>query len=243
MKPDPGLSVWPGKCRHRKADMLKSEGALFEFRGPWSVPVQVGPSILLLFVLFFGGMPSREYLGFQLAMVAMLLLSIFLHEFGHAWGALIQRVPVRRVVLYGFGGYCEQSRAASPRESELIVAMGPIVTLTLWAVCRLMANALMTAGYGASPLVWGLNTMAWLNGYLAILNLLPIAPLDGGRLFELVLLRVMPARRAARITGYLGMALLILVTAFFLFYMRSYIFLLFVLPGFAVNLAKLRGQG
>jgi len=63
--------------------------------------------------------------------------SIFLHELGHAWGTIVQGIPVRRIMIYGGGGFCERSRSASVKQRELIVAMGPIVNLVIWAFASL----------------------------------------------------------------------------------------------------------
>ena len=75
----------------------------------------------------FGGTP-RDF-AFDLMFFAILIGSIYLHELGHAWGCLIQGVPVRRVMIYGGGGFCEPTRSSTRYEQELIVAMGPIVNL------------------------------------------------------------------------------------------------------------------
>ena len=48
-----------------------------------------------------------------MAFLAMVVGSIFLHEMGHAWGCLVQGIPVTRIVMYGGGGLCERSRSAS----------------------------------------------------------------------------------------------------------------------------------
>lgn len=222
--------------------MFRGDTTLYEFRGPCGVPVHIAPTILLILILFldFGGTP-RE-LAYDLCFSAMLIGSIFLHELGHAWGALIQRLPVSKIVLHGFGGYCQQARTSTPRESELIVAMGPIVTLVLWAVSRLTADMLWASGMEYNNILWALETMAWLNGYLAIFNLLPISPLDGGKLFELALLRVTGADRASQIAGYVGMAGLVIFIPFMVLGLDMYLFVIFFLPAFAVNWSKMRGQ-
>ncbi|WP_417260943.1 site-2 protease family protein [Celeribacter sp.] len=222
--------------------MFRDSQAIFEFRGPWGVPVRIGASILLMFLLFVSTSGSGTDILYDLGFVAMLIVSVFLHEMGHAWGALIQKIPVRGVMIHGFGGYCQQARTSTPRESELIVAMGPIVTLTLWAVSRLIANAMWDAGHEYNTVLWFFETMAWLNGYLAIFNLLPVAPLDGGKLFELILLRFMRGKNASIVTGYIGLAVLALLIPYLVFGMHMYIFVLFFLPAVVENWNRLRGQ-
>lgn len=181
-----------------------NDSPLFEFRGPWGVPVQIGSSLLILFiavVMLGGGVSSGADLAYAVSFFAILILSIYLHELGHAWGCIVQDVPVRRVMLYGGGGFCEHARSTTPYEDELIVAMGPIVNLTIWAVASLLAPS-----FGDSSIGWVLDTAAYLNLFLAIFNLMPVMPLDGGRLFHLLLLRVFPAPVAMRLAGGVGLA-------------------------------------
>ena len=185
--------------------MFRDNNPIFEFRGPWGVPVQVGASLILLLMIFvdFGGTP-RDFI-FDLMFFAILIGSIYLHELGHAWGCLIQGVPVRRVMIYGGGGFCEPSRSSSRYEQELIVAMGPIVNLTLWALAGLIAPFI------ADPeIAWVFLTIAWVNGFLFILNMLPVHPLDGGKLFELLLHRFLPSGVAITVSASIGLILAII---------------------------------
>ena len=185
--------------------MFRDNNPIFEFRGPWGVPVQVGASLILLLMIFvdFGGTP-RDFV-FDLMFFAILIGSIYLHELGHAWGCLIQGVPVRRVMIYGGGGFCEPSRSSSRYEQELIVAMGPIVNLTLWALAGLIAPFI------ADPeIAWVFLTIAWVNGFLFILNMLPVHPLDGGKLFELLLHRFLPSGVAITVSASIGLILAII---------------------------------
>ncbi len=222
--------------------MLRDDQSLFYFRGPWGIPIHIGPSILLIFFLFVSTSGSARDFGYDLAFVAILIGSILLHELGHGWGALIQNIPVSKIMLHGTGGYCQQARTSTPRESELIVAMGPIVTLVLWAVSRLTADWMWASGRDYDNVLWFFETMAWLNGYLAIFNLLPISPLDGGKLFELGLLRFMDSAKASRIAGYVGIAGLALFVPFMVLQLHLYAFIVFFLPAVMVNWQKMRGM-
>lgn len=185
--------------------MFQDSNPIFEFRGPWGVPVQIGASLILLFLLIvdFGGGPVS--LAYGLMFFAILIGSIFLHELGHAWGCLIQGVPVSRIMIFGGGGFCEQSRSATKYEQELIVAMGPIVNLVIWALASLVSPYIDDPEIG-----WAIDTIAYVNLFLAILNLLPAHPLDGGKLFQLFLHRILPAAAAVRISGAVGLIISLL---------------------------------
>ena len=199
---------------------------IFEFRGPWGVPVQIGASLFLLMLIFVSFTGSPADITYDLAFFGLVVGSIFLHEMGHAWGCLIQGVPVRRVMLYGGGGFCEHARSTTAHEDELIVAMGPIVNAVLWAVSSLALP------YVSNPdLYWALSSLAWINGVLLVLNLVPVMPLDGGRLFHLFLLRFLPGPIAVRIAGAVGLVLAVfwvpaMLACYFLFGMM----LLFIPP-------------
>lgn len=191
--------------------LRQDEQPLFTFRGPWGVPVEVHPSFLLLALIFVGFQPNIHSVVF----FGMVALAIFLHEFGHAWGALVQNQPVRRVVLWGGGGFCEYVQAATPRERELMVAMGPLTNLALWAIASLAGGWMVDAYYlGAGDNAWYagwyLETFAKINLVLFFLNLLPVQPLDGGSLFRLTLMRFMDDDASLRIAGAVGLVVAVL---------------------------------
>lgn len=206
--------------------MFCDKNSIFEFRGPWGVPVQIGGSILFLIFFLIDFSSGPKYLMYDLMFVLILFASILLHELGHAWGCLIQGVPVTRIMLYGGGGFCERRVSASRNQQELIVAMGPIVNLVLWAVASLTAPMISDPEIG-----WVIDTIAWTNLFLAVFNLIPVHPLDGGKLFELLLLRLMPPSLAIRISGAVGFLLAILwIPAMILSYWTIGLFLIFVPP-------------
>ncbi len=216
--------------------MFSSDFALFQFRGPMSVPVSVCPSLLLL-IFVYVDVANPEFLAFDLMFVFLLILSIFLHELGHAWGCLIQKVAVGRVVLHGGGGFCEHSPATSHTEDELIVAMGPIVNLALWAICSLVTPFAPNDG-----IFWVLATLSWINLWLALFNLIPIQPLDGGKLFYLLLGRLVPYHMAQRIAGGVGLlACLALLPVLFLSWW-AFGMVLFFLPSLPLHWQMVRGR-
>ncbi|MEM7471672.1 MAG: site-2 protease family protein [Pseudomonadota bacterium] len=182
--------------------MFQSDTPIFQFRGPWGVPIQIGGSLILLPALFLALSGGPEVLFYDMLFVAMLIGSILLHELGHAWGAMIQGIPVRRIMLHGGGGFCERAGPATAHQEELIVAMGPIVNLLIWAVGSLIAPVLSDPTWG-----WAIFWLAQINLFLAVFNLLPVMPLDGGKLFRLLLMRFFPPERATAMAGWVGVVL------------------------------------
>ena len=122
-----------------------------------------------------------------LGTAALLQLSALAHEYGHALAACATGQRVESVVFVLFGGYAWIDLDAAERASRLraaaIVAAGPAVSLVLalsfWAVAAPATSASAEAG-----LVCGIA--AGMNGLLLGMNMLPLGPLDGGRLRRLV---------------------------------------------------------
>lgn len=221
--------------------MINSGKLLFSFRGPMGVPVEVHSSIIFLGLIFIGFSGSGTDMAYGLAFFALIVLAIFLHEMGHAWGALVQGVPVRRVVIYGGGGFCEQARSASAHETELIVAMGPIVNFGLWAgISLLYSNFSSGLVFGSVELTWALKSFVVINFFLGILNMIPVMPLDGGRLLQLGLMRIMPQIQATRLAGGIGLVLSVLwfPAMFFCFFLYGLV--LFFFPSIKLHLKMLR---
>jgi stage IV sporulation protein FB len=138
-------------------------------------PIRVHFSFLLLLgavLLFMGGVPGV----FVALMVAG---SVLVHELGHALVARHLGVPVRSIGLHFFGGAAQM--AALPRtagDEIAIAAAGPAVSFALAGVGHLL-GALTGVG------VFGL--FAAVNLVLALFNLLPAFPSDGGRILRALL--------------------------------------------------------
>ncbi|MEL7092017.1 MAG: site-2 protease family protein [Pseudomonadota bacterium] len=218
------------------------------------------PSSLVLLFIFLGlSATSLEAAVWGLNMFTIVVASILLHEFGHAWGARVQGIAVNRVVLHGGGGFCEH-RAAGAQASELIVIMGPLVNLALWALLSLGAWALSpswSSAYASQEVIdahfaayavryeviYWLETAAYLNLIFFALNMVPVQPLDGGKLVHLWLLRVVNERWAMAIAGGLGLvsALLWLPAMLAAYYYVG--FLLLFMPSVLMHWEMLRAAG
>jgi len=196
---------------------MRAETVMFQFTGPMGVRVEIAQSLLILlaFLLWLniGSDPV-----FAVMLPILLMSAIFLHELGHAWGNLVQGIPVEKVVLHGGGGYCQAVRAGTPYEQELVVAMGPLVNLGLWAICSLIAywtpvywqGAAMSPGYLATETLYFVWLFGQINLLLFCLNLIPVQPLDGGKLLHLAFLRIMPAPVAQWWAGAVGLVCAVL---------------------------------
>ena len=123
--------------------------------------------------------------GAAVAASVLFFVSILLHELGHSLVAQRLGVRVKSITLFVFGGLAElESEPRRPRDEFLIALAGPLVSVTLGLAFRLAGNLL--SGLGESAEV-AAETASWLgriNLILAVFNLVPGFPLDGGRAFR-----------------------------------------------------------
>ncbi|MFB6437924.1 site-2 protease family protein [Streptomyces sp. NPDC056411] len=151
----------------------------------WSVPLLVG-----LFAFGLGRQalpvwtPGRSSAVYALAGVvgaALLTGSLLLHEAAHAATARRKQIPVEDVTLWALGGITRMGRPQSAGAAFAVAVSGPLTSLFLGgAVLGAGLGLARLAGWAEIPavvLVW----LGWANLFLGVFNLLPAAPLDGGR--------------------------------------------------------------
>ncbi|WP_324667819.1 M50 family metallopeptidase [Geochorda subterranea] len=143
----------------------------------------------------------------------MLFAAVLLHEAGHVVAARLRGIPIRDVVLMPFGGvaYLDEAELAEPAVESRVALGGPLASLALGAILLAGAWVVETAGAapgGARPVVEA--GVAWLRRWagdhlgLGLFNLLPVFPLDGGRLVRAALARRLGFRQATGLVGRLG---------------------------------------
>jgi len=138
--------------------------------------------------------------------------SILLHELGHSLTAISLGLPVRSITLFLFGGVAELGEEARrPRDEFLIAISGPAVS----GLLCLFFVVLMLATPADGPVHVTGAWLALLNGCVALFNMLPGFPLDGGRVFRSVLWATTGSlERATQWSGRVGVLLGNLMTAF-----------------------------
>jgi len=131
--------------------------------------------------------------------------SLILHELGHAVTARARGVGVEGITLFIFGGMARtREEPRTPGDEFLIAAMGPVVSFVLAAGFYLSASWGLRLGAGTAYTVT-LETLGYLNLLLAVFNLLPGFPLDGGRLLRAALWKITGSlRQATRIASGAG---------------------------------------
>lgn len=147
----------------------------------------------------------------QVAFIALLFLSVLLHEFGHIRAARHYDIPTPDVILTPIGGIARIARMPDRPRQELVIALaGPLVTLLIAAV---LGAAIWLTGGSAALLpgdfvdvpLW--TAIAWTNVILLAFNLIPAFPMDGGRVLRALLAMRLGLVRGTRIAARVGQAL------------------------------------
>lgn len=125
-----------------------------------------------------------------------LFASVVVHELGHALVARLYGVQTNEIRLWFLGGVAQFQELPTRRGAEALVALAGPVTSGLLALLLWLALPLVRASSGATVVV---AYLAITNVGLALFNLLPALPLDGGRVLRSVLAIFMPYLRATNV--------------------------------------------
>jgi Zn-dependent protease len=164
------------------------------------------------FPAIYPGLSQGAYWALGLAGLIGLAMSIVLHEVGHSVVARYYELPVRGITLFIFGGVAQmEGQPREPKAEFLMAIAGPIVSIVL---AGLFYGALVGAVNLGADLVASLALyLTYLNLALAVFNMVPAFPLDGGRVLRAGLWWGMAdyirATRLAVISGYVFAALLV----------------------------------
>jgi Zn-dependent protease/CBS domain-containing protein len=161
----------------------------------FGIPIGLDYSWFLIFALLtwtfavsyypaaFPHWTTSEYWVLGAVTAVMLFVSVLLHELGHATIARRYNIPVRSITLFVFGGVAQIGAEPPSAVAEFWIAIaGPVVSLALaglFTVLRPVAAAF-------EPLLGLAKYLAYINGTLAVFNLIPGFPLDGGRIFRAI---------------------------------------------------------
>src|SRR6516165_7012125 len=126
-----------------------------------------------------------------LAFMLLLFACVLAHEFGHILTARAFGVPTPDVTLLPIGGVARLARIPeAPREELLIAIAGPLVNVAIAFILLLLAGGRPdTAAFAAvdSPHVSLTDRLAAVNIFLALFNMIPAFPMDGGRVLRALL--------------------------------------------------------
>jgi Zn-dependent protease/CBS domain-containing protein len=192
---------------------VESRLRLFEIGG---IPIRIHPSWLLVFGLvtwsLAAGYFPGEYPGWTrpaywtIGVVTALAFfaSILIHELGHSWVARRNGIPIRSITLFVFGGVARIAREPETPGAEFRIALaGPATSFVLAGLFGGAWLLLRDVPLLAAPAAW----LARINSMVAVFNLVPGFPLDGGRLLRAVVWRATGSQpRATRVAALAGQA-------------------------------------
>lgn len=184
--------------------------------------------LLVLGGIYFGY--SQNWGIWETAWAALLVLSLFssvvLHEFGHALTARRYGVDTRDIILSPIGGVARLTRLPdSPRQEFMVAIAGPMVNIGIAVLLMpyLISNTATRNQLlsfidrnsnlffvDLSPFDDFLIGLFLLNSILAVFNLLPAFPMDGGRILRALLSLRLGRIRATRIAAFIGQAMAVL---------------------------------
>jgi Zn-dependent protease/predicted transcriptional regulator len=157
----------------------------------------------------------------------LFFVSLVLHELAHATVARLEGIPVRGITLFALGGVAqiEKDAATAGKEFRMAVA-GPLASVGIGVGCRALAIAAGWAAPSSAVLAAAAAVLGWLayiNIALALFNLIPGFPLDGGRVLRSVVWAMThDGERATRVAARGGQAVAILfIGGGLLFTLRS----------------------
>ncbi len=159
------------------------------------------------FPLLSGGLALL--LGLMTAL--LLFASVVAHELGHSFVAKAQGIDVKSITLFIFGGLASlEKESKTPAEAFWVAIAGPLVSLLLFGLFIAIGFGTVTSG----PLAAILGVLASVNLALALFNLIPGLPLDGGNILKAVVWKitgnpykgVVFASRVGQIFGWVAIA-------------------------------------
>lgn len=159
----------------------------------FGIPLFIDPSwfLILAFLIFRNGVIWQEKypawgnaLAYGAAAVMALLLfaSVLLHELGHSLVARSQGIKVNSITLFLFGGVASiEQESKTPGQAFQVAIAGPAVSILLFGS---LAALLLVVPDHTHPLNVMAGNLAVVNLFLALFNLLPGLPLDGGQILK-----------------------------------------------------------
>lgn len=195
----------------------------------FGIQLAVHVSFLLLLAYFGytgwleGGVAGA---GWSLLLVGTFFTCVVLHELGHSLTAMRYGVRVPRILLMPIGGMAELDRIPRQPKAELLITVaGPAVNFLIVAVLLPVAwtglwSSEALPAQGMENLLINLTVA---NAVMGVFNLLPVFPMDGGRILRALLATKLPYLRATYWAAMLGKVLAILLAGGAAFFYENYL--------------------
>jgi len=176
--------------------MLKRKTELFKLLG-FKVSVDVSWGIILFLVIwslaagafpaYYPNLTIQTYWVMGIIGALGLFISIIIHEFSHSLVARKYGMDIKGITLFVFGGVAEmKDEPETPKIEFLMAIAGPIASLLLSLLFGALYQAAVAIGLSL-PIVAILGYLSAINLLLAIFNMIPAFPTDGGRVLRSIL--------------------------------------------------------
>lgn len=183
----------------------------------FGIPIGLDISWFLVFGLFtlalaigyfpdeFKGWTGLQYWSIAAITSILFFMCVLLHELAHSVMAVKYKLEVKSISMYIFGGVSEITSEPSSAAAEFVISLaGPLSSLALAA----LFYGVQVISKSVAPVYAIAKYLALVNGILAVFNLIPGFPLDGGRVFRAILWGITRnLRRATEIASDLGHAI------------------------------------
>jgi Zn-dependent protease/CBS domain-containing protein len=156
---------------------------------------------------------TLEGVLFGLIFIAVLFVCVVLHEYGHALTARRYGIGTRYITLLPIGGVAMLERMPKEPGQEIVVAlMGPAVNVMIALVLFMIVGATGTQEEVMAPTLMPVNflqSVLYANIFLAVFNMIPAFPMDGGRVLRAALSFRMGRLKATQLAARIGQGLAI----------------------------------
>ncbi|MBI2867716.1 MAG: site-2 protease family protein [Chloroflexi bacterium] len=155
------------------------------------IPISINYTWVFIFALLTWALANNIYptewswgarIGTAVATSLLFFASVVAHELSHSVVAIRHGIPVRSITLFIFGGVAQITKEADrPRTEVLIALAGPLMSLALGGALWGISQGIADHNSPWYRLTWWLGVI---NVQLAVFNMIPGFPLDGGRVFR-----------------------------------------------------------
>jgi len=199
---------------------------LFRIRG---IQLALHASFLLLlaYVAWEGWSEGGlEGAAWSVAIIGAFFTCVVLHELGHCFTAMHFGIGVRRILLMPIGGMAEfESIPREPSRELLMTLAGPAVNFVIAGLLWLVVGSPETwafSSYESSALGFTHLLLHW-NLLMGAFNLVPVFPMDGGRIFRALLATRLPYLRATFWAATVGKVLAVIAALVAIFWLHTYL--------------------
>ncbi|WP_143960587.1 site-2 protease family protein [Litoribacter populi] len=207
-------------------------------------------SLLLIWILI-SSMRSGLSMAdttWTLIFILAIFFCVLLHEFGHALTAKKYGIQTRDIILFPIGGLARLEKLPEDPKQELWVALaGPLVNVVIFLI---LSVAISVVGFDLTQMeemrlngqtIW--LYLATANLFLALFNMVPAFPMDGGRVLRALLSIKIPRVRATEIAGGIGQVLAIGFVFLGLFYNPILVLIgIFIFLGASAEVTQTKNQ-